>query len=60
MLFYESLKRGDKVEIVIGEERQPALVLSKLTGEVKVQLTDYDAGKKLWVPIDDIVMPEKE
>lgn len=60
MLFYESLKRGDKVEIVIDEERQPAFVLSKLTGEVKVQLTDYDAGKKLWVPIDDIVMPEKE
>ena len=48
------------MEIVIDEERQPAFVLSKLTGEVKVQPTDYDAGKKLWVPIDDIVMPEKE
>ena len=58
--FYYSLKRGDKVEIVVDGERQPALVLSKLSGEVKVQLTDYDAGKKLWVSIDDIIMPEKE
>lgn len=57
---YESLERGDKVEIVVDGKRQSALVLTKLTGEVKVQLTDYDAGKKMWVPIDDIIMSEKE
>lgn len=60
MRYYDSLSRGDEVNVVIDERTQSAVVLSKLSGDIKVELTVYDAGKKVWLTINDVVLPEAE
>lgn len=60
MRYYDSLKRGDKLNVVIDGRTQSAVVLSKLAGDIKVELIDYDAGKKVWLTFNDVVLPDAE